>query len=788
MTSLDANTQKKGLALAGTPQKQMKRVRRQAIPETPVPPARDSFIWPAAAIFAVALLVRVVHIWQIHRAPFFSVLMGDARGYDAWAQRIAAGDWIGTEVFYQAPLYPYFLGTIYAVAGRSLLLVRICQALVGSAACVLLALAARRLFSKTAGLVAGVALALYAPAIFFDSLIQKSVLDVFFVCLTIWLMSAILTSGARASLARSDRTVGAEIARPVLGGAGSAPIRLWLFLGLAMGALALTRENALVLVAVILLWALVERPSSTFRTKTNTRAVRQTQGTPHRSGLAAAGSFVLGLAIVLAPVAIRNFAVGGGFYLTTSQFGSNLYIGNNPRSDGTYMSLRYGRGAPEYERQDATELAEKAVGRSLTPAEVSSFWTDRAMAFVTSQPGAWLRLLGRKFLLLWNADEMLDTESQETYAEWSVPLRVLSWIGHFGVLAPLALFGAWIAWPDRRRLWVFYAMTLAYAASVILFYVFARYRFPLVPFLVLFASYGIRSSPGFLRAPGWGRRSLALAATAAMAILANWPVLSTTTMKAITENNLATAFQEDGRLDEAIAHYRRSIELRSDYAPAYNNLGAALRAKGQVDEAVASYERALLSQPDYTAAHYNLANALLDKNKPDEAATHFRIALASIPGSAGTHNNLGIALASQGKVEEAVAEFRAALEAEPDSAKTHRNLGNALSSMGREQEAIEHLRRAAALDPKDAAAHYDLGSDLLQANRPEEAAAEFREALTLDPTSAAAHNNLGIALASMGRVAEAIGEFQRALALQPDYAEARRNLEIGQTQKKGAGR
>jgi hypothetical protein len=35
------------------------------------------------------------------------------------------------------------------------------------------------------------------------------------------------------------------------------------------------------------------------------------------------------------------------------------------------MSLRYGRGAPEYERQDATELAEHALGRSLTPAEVA---------------------------------------------------------------------------------------------------------------------------------------------------------------------------------------------------------------------------------------------------------------------------------------------------------------------------------------------------------------------------------------------------------------------------------
>ena len=71
-----------------------------------------------------------------------------------------------------------------------------------------------------------------------------------------------------------------------------------------------------------------------------------------------------GLAVVLLPVAARNYSVGGGLYLTTSQFGSNLYIGNNPTADGTYASIRFGRGAPEFERIDATEVAEEAVGHS----------------------------------------------------------------------------------------------------------------------------------------------------------------------------------------------------------------------------------------------------------------------------------------------------------------------------------------------------------------------------------------------------------------------------------------
>ena len=58
----------------------------------------------------MALGLRLLHLWQMRGTPYFSTLMGDARGYDQWAQRLAAGDWIGSDVFYQAPLYPYFSG------------------------------------------------------------------------------------------------------------------------------------------------------------------------------------------------------------------------------------------------------------------------------------------------------------------------------------------------------------------------------------------------------------------------------------------------------------------------------------------------------------------------------------------------------------------------------------------------------------------------------------------------------------------------------------------------------
>jgi len=754
----------------------------------------------ALGIFAIALIVRLVHVWQLRASPFFSVLMGDSRGYDEWAQRIARGDWIGSEVFYQAPLYPYLLGVIYAAAGRHLLLVRIIQAVIGSASCALLGLAAARLFSRPfdgaqgrpalvdgrrAGIAAGLMLALYAPAIFFDGLLQKSVLDVFFICLALWLMTKTetaesaetawfdkLTMSARPEpfdsplIPSSSKDERLAQDRPVEG--RSPRLHVWLFLGLAMGGLALTRENALVFIAVILVWALVGSVRSL---------------TPNPQFLAKrAALFLTGLAIVLVPVAARNRYVGGGFFVTTSQFGPNFYIGNNPSADGTYQSLRFGRGAPEYERQDATDLAERAVGRKLTPADVSSYWTGKALDFITARPLAWLKLMGRKVALLWNATEMLDTESQEAHAEWSLPLRLGGAIGHFGILVPLAVFGIIVTWPLRSRLWVFYAMTLTYAASVVVFYVFARYRYPLAPLLILFAAAGVVALPALVRArrerlrPSGRGGIWTIAAVVASAVFANWPILSPTLMRAITETNLGAALQSDGRPGEATVHYRRAIALRADYAPAYNNLATALRAQGLLGDAVATYERAISLRPEYPEAHYNLANALLDEGKPREAAEHFRLALQTIPASADVHNNLGIALVGQGHIDEAIGEFRAALQVDPNSAISHRNLADALGSRLRDDEAIEHFREAARLDPADGSAYYDLGTLFLERNRFGEAVEAFQAALKADPGSVRAHNNLGIALGSQGRLDEAIAQFRRALEIQPDFEDAKKNL------------
>ena len=502
-------------------------------------------------------------------------------------------------------------------------------------------------------------------------------------------------------------------------------------------------------------------------------------GVPHRrlGRAAAVGAFALGVALVLGPVVARNYAVSGGVYLTTSQFGPNFYIGNNAGADGSYVPLRFGRGSPEFERLDATELAERAAGRTLTPAEVSRYWTSRALAFIRSQPGAWLALQGRKAALLVNAAEMIDTESQESHAEWSWPLRVLGPLTHFGVLVPLAVIGLWLTWPDRRRLWVLYAIGATFATTTLAFYVFARYRFPLVPLLVLFAAAGVAAIAAGWRT--WPRtRLIRIGAIAAVtAALCFVPVTSATRARAITETNLGTALHDEGRLDDAAARFRQALEIAPDYVPALNNLGVTLRAQGRVDDAIRTYGEGLRMRGDYPDLHFNLANALLAQNRADEAADHFRQASAGAPDSAGVHNNLGTALAERGQLPEAAAAFERALALEPTSARAHRNLGNVLSSLGRPDEALGHLQRAVELTPDDPEARYDLGVFLLETNRLDDAVAALTAAIAARPGYAEAHNNLGIALGSQGKLDQAIAQFEEALRLRPGFEDAVRNLD-----------
>ena len=593
-------------------------------------------VWlPVLTVFLVALLARCVYLYEIRAIPFVEHPSVDARAYDAWAQRIAAGDWWGSEVFYQAPAYPYLLGTLYGLFGRNLWLVHAVQMVMGALSCVLICLAGRWFFGHGAGVVGGFLLALYPPAIFFDGLIQKAGLGLFLATLLLYLLSRLQQSaeylGAGSGLSgegpRGLKPAARLRRRPAIVSA---------LCGMATGLLALTRENALLFVPLIPIWMLFH-----FR------------GSPYRRRVVCIAAFLSGAALLLLPVGLRNFDVGGTFALTTAQMGPNFYIGNNPEADGLYAPLVPGRAHPAYERRDAVELARRALGRELSAGEVSRYWFGEGLRFVREQPGDWLRLMARKWSLVWNHFEVPDAEDIYVYSDWSVLLRTLGWPLHFGVLVPLGVIGAVLSWRNRGNLWILYVLVLITAGSVALFYVFGRYRFPLVPLLVLFGG----SACVEVYAHGKARqlRTLAVATVAAAVVAgwANWSFLPEAYYRSISYSNLGAICARNGQPDEAERYLTRALHMYPQSAPALRHLGTLRIEQGRPAE-----------------GHLLLGMAYGQLNDPGAAARHYRTAADADPSLLEAHYNLAAALAHLGRFDEAVDAMERCLEIAQTTGRT----------------------------------------------------------------------------------------------------------------------
>jgi tetratricopeptide (TPR) repeat protein len=180
-------------------------------------------------------------------------------------------------------------------------------------------------------------------------------------------------------------------------------------------------------------------------------------------------------------------------------------------------------------------------------------------------------------------------------------------------------------------------------------------------------------------------------------------------------NNLANAWAGRGRLNEAIANYRKALAIRPDYGNACVNLGVALERQGRVDEAIAQYRKALSITPDFVNAYVDLGAALERQGRLDEAVAQYRQALKVDSDCVGAYVNLGVVLRRQGRFDDAIVQYQKALAIKPNYAEAHVNLGAVLGWQGKFDEAAAHFRQALEINPSHASARQNL--DLILSDR-----------------------------------------------------------------------
>lgn len=735
------------------------------------------WFWPAV-VFAVALTLRTVYIFQVRYTPFFQSLGLDAKFYDLWARDIAGGT--GERgAFFMSPLYSYFLAAIYRLFGRDLLLVRMIQAGLGSATAALAYLLGLEIFDRRVGLLAGLLTASYGALIFYDGSVLLTPLLVFLNVLAVFLLVRADTS---------QRSV------------------YCLAAGAVLGLAAIGRAAALISAAAAVLWTAlsvrdgVGDPGPATRGGAATRG-RRVAGGPsgwRAYALRRAALVVLGIVVVVAPVTVRNFVVGRDLVPITSNGGLNFFIGNGDGATGGYVKPE---GLDIVTDPDGEAIAEQALGRDLRPSEVSGYWYDRAWNDIKARPGQWVKLMVRKLAFVVSSYELPQLENYDFQKRYS-PLLKLPLPG-FALIAPLGLVGLGLTFRRRRpRLLALYVTT--YLLSIAAFFVVARYRLPIVPILIVLASYAALELVRRARA----RQLVALVAPAVglavllFAVNADHYDINRESGFAQPHFRLGIIYAERGMTEEAVAEYEMAIRLDPDYPKSYLNLGAVLSEAARTDEAIRAFRAAIRLDPGYVAARINLAMLLERKEEYDRALAQVDTVLGWDRRNASALKERGVILYRAGRMDESEEWLREALQwdstgeeraeiefylavlggsgarAMPPEAMSAVARADTLAKTGRVVEAAELLREASRMAPdsgeplrRQALMKRDMG--LL-----DEALVLMAEAMRLEPTLDGGHYMYGVFLNEAGRHDEAILEYDAELRIHPDFAPAHLNLAL----------
>jgi tetratricopeptide (TPR) repeat protein len=167
----------------------------------------------------------------------------------------------------------------------------------------------------------------------------------------------------------------------------------------------------------------------------------------------------------------------------------------------------------------------------------------------------------------------------------------------------------------------------------------------------------------------------------------------------MAHNNLGLLLFGEGRVDEAMAHYRAAIDVKPDDAFARNNLGRALASAGRLEEARVMLVEAVRLEPGNAEAWSNLGNVHAAAGRYDAALDAYQRSVAARPSFADAYGNLGNVLFLTGRRDEAIAAYGRALQLDPGFADARRNFAVALADAGRLDEAEQQLEAALRLRP-----------------------------------------------------------------------------------------
>jgi len=421
------------------------------VPEVRASPLRRPVFWVALLIF----LDLALQSWVLYRGwqsnPLLWVPQSDGDEYWKWAARIAEGQWVGTEPFLSAPLYPYFLALVRALGG-GLISVFVIQLLLRSAtAALLFRLGARRLGHAGYGIAAAALfLALGEPAFFSQRILNSS--------LQLFLLAGFLCAADAVERRPGPRT--------------------WIPAGLLLGLNALANPTMLLLLGALPLWL----------------------GFRSRAGWRATGAVAAAALCAIAPATLHNWLAtragpgGPELILISAQSGITYAHGNSQNAYGHYTPVPGVAVERSIQNQSAYQTAKAATGREGWK-NVNSYFFRMGLDWNLAHPREALTLHLRKASYLFFGRNYSDISAlAQEVRDPQLPKPVVLPGGGLptGWLIVPALIGAGFLLARRGRGGLPETLLLLLPIAIVIGFWFSpRYRLPVAVPACLLAPYGI---------------------------------------------------------------------------------------------------------------------------------------------------------------------------------------------------------------------------------------------------------------------------------------------------------
>jgi tetratricopeptide (TPR) repeat protein len=235
--------------------------------------------------------------------------------------------------------------------------------------------------------------------------------------------------------------------------------------------------------------------------------------------------------------------------------------------------------------------------------------------------------------------------------------------------------------------------------------------------------------------------------------------------------DLGFLYNAEGKTDDSIAAYRKSVAAKPAVFESNLNLGLMLVKAHQPDAEQFLRAATKLKPTAHVAegqarAWLSLAH-LLESTNPDAALEAYKQVSLLDPKDPEPHLSAGPILESQNRFADAEQEYKQAFALDPSSSDALTGMANIYMRGHRYTEAEEILRKLVALHPNDAGAHMQLGRMLAADGQNDAALAELQVASKLAPSDPSLQLDLAALYASAKKYDLAEAQYRALLATQP---------------------